>query len=500
MSIDDPSGKVNDKPLLQINGVDREKCLSEIWRHLKGDDEVFVWGNQLSFVAGQKVMPMTNHNVAAWIERRMIPAKVDHEKGAFTPLPCPLDLAIKVADRPIPEWPRVDRVAKVPYFDRGGRVVVRPGRTGSVWLAPSYSGVEIPERPGIAEVEEAKQLIVDDLLGDFPFETQSDRTHMVGALLLPFCLDLINGYAPITYMDSPRPKSGKTKLASIIQLLAGEEPMSTQLCGRKEQDAVAIGGTVQSGATVILLDNVRTLRSELLEAVTGGSGLLVRLPYSRAPDTIRLTEQMMIITGNGIASTVDLAARLNRVRLTPKTPNPQSRTGFRHPDLIGWVMENRPRLASSLLTMVAWWVANGRPESQATKGGFERWSAVIGGILDSIGMRDFLVADEALAEVDDDASDESAFIQSWWGWQQNRQSDLASATQLLEHVIEASEEPVMAGVIGSGTDWERSLRLGRWVRKHREAMFELDDGRMVTIEREFGARVKCYRYRLRITG
>jgi hypothetical protein len=78
---------------------------------------------------------------------------------------------------------------------------------------------------------------------------------------------------------------------------------------------------------------------------------------------------------------------------------------FRHPDLLGWVRENRARLLTSLLVLARAWSAGGM---QITEGpvlsSFESWSAVVGSVLRFAGLTDFLGNEDRKRDLAEDES------------------------------------------------------------------------------------------------
>src|SRR5262249_30785828 len=99
---------------------------------------------------------------------------------------------------------------------------------------------------------------------------------------------------------------------------------------------------------------------------------------------------LWLATANNPTLSDEIARRSVPIRLDPNDDQPHLRAGFRHPDLVGWVRENRPSLVSALLVLARAWVAAGRPLGTRTLGRFESWSRVLGGILDVAGVTGLL--------------------------------------------------------------------------------------------------------------
>jgi hypothetical protein len=75
-------------------------------------------------------------------------------------------------------------------FGRDGALIDRPGHHPDerLWLHPDprLDLRPVLEHPARADVDAARTLLLDELLGDFPWADASDRAHAVAALLLPF--------------------------------------------------------------------------------------------------------------------------------------------------------------------------------------------------------------------------------------------------------------------------------------------------------------------------
>jgi hypothetical protein len=88
---------------------------------------------------------------------------------------------------------------------------------------------------------------------------------------------------------------------------------------------------------------------------------------------------------------------------------------FRHPELLVWVENQRARLIWAAHTIIQAWIMAGRPKySGKPLGSYEKWSGVLGGILQFIGIEGFLSNSNALYEaVDGEGEQLSGFVQAW---------------------------------------------------------------------------------------
>src|SRR5262249_36486681 len=82
-------------------------------------------------------------------------------------------------------------------------------------------------------------------------------------------------------------------------------------------------------------------------------------------------------TGDNVQVAGDTARRVCHVRLETPLEAPDKRNDFRHPRLLEWVRDNRPRLLAGALTSLRGYCAAGRPDMGLPAwGSFEGWSAL----------------------------------------------------------------------------------------------------------------------------
>ena len=66
------------------------------------------------------------------------------------------------------------------------------------------------------------------------------------------------------------------------------------------------------------------------------------------------------------------------MRLESPEENPEERTGSRHPDLLAWVRQERPRLTVAAMTILRGYCVAGRPDMGLTPWrSFEGWSDLV---------------------------------------------------------------------------------------------------------------------------
>jgi hypothetical protein len=341
------------------------------------------------------------------------------EKAVVPSLP-PHDILALMLNQPDPTLPRLDEVITTPMFDQRGELIAQPGYhpRAFVWHhRPDGFNVDvesIPAEPSPADITAARTLIVDELLPDFPFTTQSDRCHAVAAILLPFVRRMITGNTPLHLLEAPIPGAGKGLLADTISMIAVGQPCSVGTLSKNEEETgKQITAMLLHGSPVNLIDNVTELKSSALAAsITAQfwSGRL--LGHSKMVDLPN--RALWLITGNNPTISTEIVRRCVRIRIDPKTDRPWKRTNFKHHPLQAWIGDHRSELVRACLILARAWIAAGRPAGTAKLGSFDEYAAVMSGLLDVVGVPGFLANAEELYEAADDTSSAwREFLDAW---------------------------------------------------------------------------------------
>lgn len=258
--------------------------------------------------------------------------------------------------------------------------------------------------------------VLDDLIADFPFQARADRDNFLGLMLTPILRPALDEPVPMHLIGSPMERTGKTKLAEIVLgvSITGRRTPAMQLGDREEEREKRILSVLLRGQGLLHLDNL----SEFVDSPSLAS-LLTSSEYQGRPlgssHAPTIPNALTVVgTGNNVHASPEIAKRIVPVRLLPATGSPETRTDFRHPDLLAYVHEARERVLAALLGLVEHWRASGRPRHSAGFGGFERWTAVVGGILQAAGYTDWLTNMlEWRGEVDDSSCQDTEFVTIW---------------------------------------------------------------------------------------
>lgn len=311
------------------------------------------------------------------------------------------------------EWPGIRHLTAI-----SDAPILRPD--GSVWQTPGYderTGVLYEPPPGMSVPTIHPEVNEDDadaalhqlleIVCDFRFESDDHRSAWVASLLTPLARFAFEGPAPLFLADANIRGAGKTLLFLIngIIVMGRQMPVSSYSHDsdemRKKITAMAIAGD-----RMVLLDN--------LDGVFGNDTLDRALTSTRWNDRILGKSEQVDLpllaswyaTGNNVQVAADTTRRIIHVRLDVLEERPEDRTDFKHPDLIGWVKQERGPLLAAAMTILSAYIRAGRPKQNLTPfGSFEGWSGLVREALVWLGMPDPCATRVKLAESSDTTAD-----------------------------------------------------------------------------------------------
>ena len=340
--------------------------------------------------------------------------------GDLVPAYPPPVLLKNLLATPDPALPVLAGIVTAPVFGNDGMLITEPGyhpATRLLYEPPvSFSLPPISDDPNPQQIAAARSLLLDDLLGEFPFVSEAERAHALALLLLSFVRPMISGPTPLHMVEKPAPGTGATLMVDAISIVATGMSASVMVEGRDEDEwRKRLTAKLREIPSILLIDNLRRQldASSVAAALTApywedrvlGKSEMVRFP-------IRC---VWIATGNNPQFSNEIARRMVRIRLDPHEDQPWLRKGFRHPNLLAWVWQNRARLVAACLTLGRAWTAAGMPRHDKTIGSFEGWAQVMGGILEVAGVPGFLGnLKEMYERADAEGAAWRGFVAQWW--------------------------------------------------------------------------------------
>jgi len=313
-------------------------------------------------------------------------------------VPPPLDVTRDCLSLGDWDFPILSAITEVPVVRPDGGMLISPGYDATTkllyWPSPNLSIPKIQDNPSKDDLKKAAELIIEAVC-DFPFDSMESAANTIGTLITPVVRPCIEGPVPATVIDKPTQGTGASLIAETIALIATGRPAPIMTeCERDEEWKKVITSLLVKGQLVAVLDNVDgLLYSPSLAALLTASTWQDRiLGFSKVVTLPHLST--WIITGNNIKLAGDLPRRCIWVRLNAKTPRPwlRDKESFKHPNLLAWLTQHRGEILAAILTIVRAWVIDGKPEAPQVPrlGGYEGYCRVIGGLLTSMGITQFL--------------------------------------------------------------------------------------------------------------
>lgn len=308
-------------------------------------------------------------------------------------------------------WPCIrilNGISDVPVIRPDGTIWQDRGydaATGVVF-EPSIDFPLIPESPSQQDAQKAVE-VLREVVCDFRFETDCHFAAWIASVLTPLGRQTLAGPTPIFLVDANVRGAGKGLLVHCVgEIVLGREmPVSTYSHDsdemRKRITAIAIAGD-----PVILLDNVvgefgnaamdAALTTTVWQDRILGKSEMVRLPLT----------SVWYATGNNVIVGADTPRRLIHIRLDVMEEQPESRTDFKHPNLLKWVRANRGNLVGAALTILSAYLKAGAPPHGAKPmGSFEGWSETVRGAVMWAGLQDPCEGTRMMAESADSSRD-----------------------------------------------------------------------------------------------
>ena len=344
--------------------------------------------------------------------------------------------AMYLEDRAEWQLPVLNGISSAPLLRDDGSIRAAEGydANSGFWLenVPDIA-TAIPQRPTMRDAEAALRLI-RECFRTFCFWTRKrsslrmvwnvvdletppgvDESAFLAALQTAVCRPSLplTPAALFTAAEISGAGTGKGKLARCVCAIAfGRQPAAvTTGSGVEELEKRLAAKLIESGPA-ILLDNVNgaALKSNLLASAISERPAEIRLLGKTEMATLN-PSAFIVITGNGLRVSEDLARRFIEARFDARTEDPESRPF--DGDVVAEMFERRAELLAACLTIWRWGlqtnVRRGKP-----LGSFEQWARWCRDPLLALGCQD-AVERIAEAKANDPRRQRTAEIfKAWW--------------------------------------------------------------------------------------
>lgn len=299
------------------------------------------------------------------------------KKGVDQPSKPPRDVVNALLNHG--EWPHVRQLSgfvEAPAFRPDGSLIEAPGYDASTGLFYARTGELLPL--GSTPSQDYARACADELLEavrDFPFVDDAARSGWLAAVLTPFVRATLQGVVPMFCVDASDRGCGKTLLVDAMNAIRSGRPIA-KMSNTTDDDEMRkrLLAIAMAGKPVVTFDNVKdALGTPSLDlAMTAGTIEDRVLGVNRIVSApLRVT---WFATGNNLTYEGDMIRRVLPIRLVSDLERPSERGGFAHPELLEWIIAERPRLLRAAINVWRGFFAAGGPQGEAKPwGSFERW-------------------------------------------------------------------------------------------------------------------------------
>lgn len=347
----------------------------------------------------------------------------------------PMDVVRDVLHLPELPFPPLERLVTSPTYLKDGTLLNEPGYHAKQRIYfHGQAGNNVPSKPTQEQVDAAKHLLLGTLLAEFPFVDLADKTHAVGALLLPFVRSLIDGPTPLHLIQAPSAGTGKSLLGDVLCIPSmGSEALTITASREGDEWRKTLTATLELSPTWIMIDNIAArLDSPDLSSATTQSHWTDRRLGGSSLARIKVTSCWMA-TANNPHMSDEVCRRTVPIFLDARTDEPWERDNFSISDLKTWAKTHRGELVAAALTLVQHWICLGKPLSKKTMGSYERYAAIMGGILEACGLDGFLTNQQKLySRTADQMAEWRAFLHTWWLKWRGEEKALGDLHELVE--------------------------------------------------------------------
>lgn len=354
------------------------------------------------------------------------------------------------------DFPPITAVSDIPLMLPDGSILSEPGYHRDYGYYLNTAGIEVE----LMSLGQARGLFLETF-NEFSYQApRAGFTATLAFILQPFLMPMIDDLTPLyAILGARRSGSGTGKgylLDCVYRIHRGSPymhdgsmPATNEECGK------VLFAALSEGASHVIFDDIEHLKHrELMAAITTRTYKGRILGVSQRHEVS--TQVTWAVSGNAPEIHRDFYRRLIPIHLGTGKARAWERQ-YTRPDLNRYILENRNLFISAVLSILEHWRSLGMPLSDKAIKGFDRWSAVMGGVLESAGFPHLLEARDGLDQlIEVDNSDLDLLMDAWRGsiWYRGKKLKgkdlltLAKNHELLTHLYENKSEAAGAAELG----------------------------------------------------
>jgi hypothetical protein len=276
---------------------------------------------------------------------------------------------------------KLKTVITAPVITPDGYIVNKPGYCTRTQLFLDNSEVPpLPDRVDDQMVKAAVERLLKPF-ETFPFVGKLDKSVFICSLITAILRPVLPT-APAFAFDAPIQGSGKSLLAACLSALSTSDnpSVASHAQGRDDEETrKRIFSYLLNGSRTLVWDNVvgvfdSASIAALLTSPVYSDRILGKNAVSTLPNRL-----LFLMTGNNLTLAGDLARRVLKVRIDPKTERPYAREFELDP--LEHVKANRQQMAVDVITIVRGWYGSTEQMCSETAPGrmasFETWDDMV---------------------------------------------------------------------------------------------------------------------------
>ncbi len=502
--VGDPAEDLPRKPRLLIEPADPDITVAALRDILAGADSLYDRGLPVRLAQDQfqggtvaqlvtpEILVMMAHRVCRPYKRIVRADGSVEERNVHLPR----QMAVTYLEwRGAWQLPPLNGIASAPILADDGSMQLEDGYNAptGMWCEnlPAMAGL-VPQHPTIGDAraalgilretfrtfcfEDAETRYVpdqDEPVVDLDRPPDHDESGFLAAVLTAVCRPSLRLAPGILLHAAPLSGAGAGKglLARCLSIIAfGREPHAVTGGSGNEELEKRIAAELIEGSPVLFLDNLnnRAFRSDLLASAITERPARVRI-LGRSQMVPLNASALVILTGNGLRVSEDLARRFIAVELDPRTEDPEARR-FRT-DAKAVMMARRAELLAAALTIWRWGRQHRALPAGRALGSFEQWCRWVRDPLLELGCKDPAERVGDAKERDNQRQVTAEIFGRWWDHHADRAVPVSGLNEEVVQLIDpqgrgrqfvAAKLVQMAGTRIAGFHLTRQPAAGKW--------------------------------------
>ena len=366
-------------------------------------------------------------------------------------------------------FPNLSGVVTTPTLRPDGSILSEAGfdkATGLLLMTPPPMP-DIPDRPSRDDALAALALL-DDLLVEFPFVSDADRSVALSALMTPVARGAMQ-VVPLHAVTAPEVGTGKSFLIDIASAITVGEIAPAIAAGRTEEETEKrLSAELMTEQPIVSIDNLNgglggDFICQAIERPLIKPRILGKSETQRIENTVTLYGN-----GNNLRLLGDVVRRVILCSMDANLERPELRSF--HSDPVATVLADRGRYVAAVLTIVSAYMTAKCPKPCAPLASFEDWSRLIRSSLVWLERADPVSTMEAARRDDPVLGNLRAVVAAW-------KAAIGTDTPLTCGAIKKASDTdgdlsKALATVASAETGISAKRLGRWLNRNKDRVID----------------------------